>query len=93
MEDEEGNSLQGVAEIIIAKHRNGALDDVRLRFKADFAKFCDLEEDEQFGLSSEAPAQAMTFGSKMNDDFVPGGVTAAPFDLGRNTGFDSEAPF
>ena len=38
-EDERGNSLIGLAEIIIAKHRNGAVGDVRLRFKSEFAKF------------------------------------------------------
>lgn len=34
-EDERGNSLIGLAEIIIAKHRNGAVGDVRLRFKSE----------------------------------------------------------
>lgn len=37
--DEEGNSNQGVGEIIIAKHRNGALDTVRLKFVSHLAKF------------------------------------------------------
>ncbi|MCC8095384.1 MAG: replicative DNA helicase [Tannerellaceae bacterium] len=44
-EDERGNSLLGLAEIIIAKHRNGATGDVRLRFKSDFAKFINIDED------------------------------------------------
>lgn len=44
-EDERGNSLIGLAEIIIAKHRNGAVGDVRLRFKSEFAKFMNVEED------------------------------------------------
>lgn len=44
-EDERGNSLIGLAEIIIAKHRNGATGDVRLRFKNEFAKFMNIEED------------------------------------------------
>ncbi|MCD7977838.1 MAG: replicative DNA helicase [Tannerellaceae bacterium] len=44
-EDERGNSLIGLAEIIIAKHRNGATGDVRLRFKSDFAKFMNIDED------------------------------------------------
>ena len=44
-EDERGNSLIGVAEIIIAKHRNGATGDVRLRFKSEFAKFMNIEDD------------------------------------------------
>ena len=44
-EDERGNSLVGLAEIIIAKHRNGATGDVRLRFKSEFAKFMNIEDD------------------------------------------------
>lgn len=34
-----GEDLRGVGEFIIAKHRNGPIGDVRLRFKSDFAKF------------------------------------------------------
>jgi len=45
MEDQNGNSLQGIAEIIIAKHRNGAVGDVRLKFKKQFAKFMNVEDD------------------------------------------------
>lgn len=91
LEDEEGNSLRGIAEIIIAKHRNGALEDIRLRFKDEFAKFVDLEELDAFAMDAQA-VQAITFGSKMNEE-ITHGATPTPFDLGRNTGFDSEAPF
>jgi len=38
-EDEEGNSLEGIAEIIVAKNRNGALGNVQLTFDKNFAKF------------------------------------------------------
>ncbi len=44
-EDEQGNSLKGVAEIIIAKHRNGSLEDVRLKFTSHFAKFSDIDDN------------------------------------------------
>lgn len=44
LEDEQGNSLIGLAEIIIAKHRNGATGDVRLSFKSDFARFQNVDE-------------------------------------------------
>jgi replicative DNA helicase len=92
LEDEDGNSLRGVAEIIIAKHRNGALDDVRLRFKDEFAKFVDLEELDAFAMDAQE-VQAVTFRSKMNEDSVVAAASPNPFDLGKNTGFDAEAPF
>jgi replicative DNA helicase len=61
-EDDSGNSLIGVAEIIIAKHRNGATGDVHLAFKKELAKFSDMETN--FGGFSAAK----TFSSKMNED-------------------------
>ena len=42
MEDEEGNSTEGKAQIIIAKHRNGATDEIWLQFISRFARFQDL---------------------------------------------------
>ena len=62
-EDESGNSLIGVAEIIIAKHRNGATGDVHLSFKKELAKFSDMDTSfaDGFGASK-------TFSSKMNEE-------------------------
>ncbi|MFZ4455645.1 MAG: replicative DNA helicase [Bacteroidales bacterium] len=65
--DDEGNDLHGMAEIIIAKHRNGPVGDVRLRFKGEFAKFMNPEDDRipmppEFGgptLSSKMNTQPM----------------------------------
>ena len=44
-EDDKGNSLIGLAEIIIAKHRNGATADVLLRFKSEFARFQNIDDE------------------------------------------------
>jgi replicative DNA helicase len=63
-EDDSGNSLLGVAEIIIAKHRNGATGDIHLSFKKELAKFSDMEN--QFAKNFGANNQ--TFSSRMNDD-------------------------
>ena len=41
--DDESEPCAGQAEFIIAKHRNGALENVRLRFINEQAKFTDLE--------------------------------------------------
>ena len=45
LEDEEGNSLKGVSELIIAKNRHGALKTIKLKFIDRFAKFKDLDEE------------------------------------------------
>ncbi len=84
-EDEEGNSLQGVAEVIISKHRNGALGDVQLRFRDELAKFTEFDDD-YFSDSNEP----VTVGSKMNED-----IDESDKSLPENTDFDqeSEAPF
>ncbi|MBP8849654.1 MAG: replicative DNA helicase [Breznakibacter sp.] len=63
LQDEEGNSLVGIAEIIIAKHRNGAVGDVRLRFRSELARFEDVEIADFGGIGN---ASNMTFSSKMN---------------------------
>ena len=49
--DEDGNSNIGVGEIIIAKHRNGALENVRLRFIKEFARFDNIEGFQPEGAS------------------------------------------
>jgi replicative DNA helicase len=41
--DAEGNPTAGTGTIIVAKHRNGALAEVRLRFIGRLAKFANLE--------------------------------------------------
>ena len=41
--DEMGNSTEGLAEVIIAKHRNGSLEDVKLTFINKFVKFVNME--------------------------------------------------
>lgn len=81
--DVDGHSTVGLAEIIIAKHRNGAVGDVNLRFIKEQALFTDMEYSEQFGAPEEE--QYETFDSSANisnnvlppvngaDEFLPGG--------------------
>jgi replicative DNA helicase len=72
LEDEQGQSLKGIAEIIIAKHRNGALDTVRLRFTDQFARFSNLDDADFSGFPGDIFANPsptiITRSSKMNDD-------------------------
>ncbi|MBC7449517.1 MAG: replicative DNA helicase [Hymenobacteraceae bacterium] len=46
---EDGEPTKNVGEVIIAKHRNGSLDTVKLGFIGKFTKFCDLESVNGFG--------------------------------------------
>jgi replicative DNA helicase len=74
-EDEHGSTL-GIGEVIVAKHRNGAVDTVRLRFIPELAKFADLESISGNGLAVMArdrmgsgnPFRTITRPSRMNDD-------------------------
>ena len=43
-DDEEQSPTQGQAEFIIAKHRNGSLENIRLKFIANLGKFDNLED-------------------------------------------------
>ena len=44
--DDQGNDLRGIAQIIIAKHRNGAIADVNLRFIGQYTRFQNLDDDQ-----------------------------------------------
>ena len=54
-----------MAEIIIAKHRNGAVGDVRLRFIGQYTRFQNPEDDMVIPPPTEGMGGA-TFGSRMN---------------------------
>ena len=43
--DQYGHDLRGTADIIIAKHRNGEVKDVRLRFTGEYARFSNMGEE------------------------------------------------
>lgn len=84
MEDEDGNSLKGIGEIIIAKHRNGALETVRLKWDGQYALFGNLDDDafqnfsgNNFGNNGEESDNNQTFSSKLNN----------------NSGFSDDVPF
>ena len=44
LHDEQGNDLRGMAQIIIAKHRKGAVGDVLLNFRGEFTRFANPED-------------------------------------------------
>ncbi|UCG28726.1 MAG: replicative DNA helicase [Bacteroidales bacterium] len=70
-EDEAGNSLAGLAEIIVAKHRNGPVGDIQLRFRDETAKFVEIDDMQIDYLKNGTDQKTFTIGSKMNDDRNP----------------------
>lgn len=90
--DNEGNSLLGIANIIIAKHRNGAVGEVSLRFRSELTQFCDLDTTSPFA-SNASIGEVVTqiFGSKMNDDVPP--LQQQDFESVRDNFESGGAPF
>lgn len=94
-QDEEGNSLVGLAEIILSKHRNGATGEIKLRFQKEMARFSDFNEFEfarQIPMVNPKVPTSVTFGSKMNDDTFRGGQDDS-YDVKPNRGLDNDVPF
>lgn len=88
-QDDKGRDLRGMAEIIIAKHRNGAVGDVLLRFRGEYARFQNPNED-----TIPLPDEQQMLGSRMNNDApmpVPPPVADdMPFGAGA---IDAPPPF
>ncbi|MFB9077026.1 replicative DNA helicase [Flavobacterium procerum] len=81
-DDDEASSTAGQAEFIIAKHRNGGLENIRLKFLGHLGKFDNLEEftggyddlpskmnhDDNPFITKNLPSANEAFGSNLNDD-------------------------
>ncbi len=88
-DDEERSPTEGQAEFIVAKHRNGGLDNIRLKFIGHLGKFDNLDDfDSPFGHE---------FHSKMNaaandDTFKPDNFPSANEAFG-SPDEDNDVPF
>ncbi|MCB0544140.1 MAG: DnaB-like helicase C-terminal domain-containing protein, partial [Saprospiraceae bacterium] len=75
LEDENGQSLKGIAELIIAKHRHGALETVKMKFTDTFAKFGNLDDPAFAGiddpLTGPFSPSGITMQSRMNEEDIP----------------------
>lgn len=87
-DDEERSPTEGQGEFIVAKHRNGGLDEIRLKFIGHLGRFENLEtfdftgefhskmnaaaNDDTFKIDN-LPSPDEAFGSSMNDDLSPQG--------------------
>ena len=81
-DDEERTPTQGQGELIVAKHRNGGLENIRLKFIGNLGKFDNLddfdspfefqskmnENDENPFATPNLPSTDQAFGSSFNDD-------------------------
>jgi replicative DNA helicase len=81
-DDDEASPTAGQAEIMIAKHRNGSIENVRLKFIGHLGKFDNLEDysgnmedlpssmnsDDNPFITKNLPSANEAFGSNLNDD-------------------------
>jgi replicative DNA helicase len=71
---EDGNPTEGMAEVMISKHRNGAVADVRTRFIGKYAKFENLntfsaaDEYDNMRSSTQVKKNYVDMPSKMNKE-------------------------
>ena len=91
-DDDERTPTDGQAEFIVAKHRNGGLENIRLKFIGHLGKFDNLDD-------FDSPSE---FYSKMNDDqtgdngFNPGQLPSADEAFGSSMNDfndDNDVPF
>lgn len=96
-EDDDGNDTRGLANIIIAKHRNGAIADINLRFREEFARFEEFNDDFLPPLNESGIENALTYESKLNEDddlFIKSvsGDSSFP-DIGFSDNNGKDVPF
>ncbi len=89
-DDEERSPTEGQGEFIVAKHRNGGLESIRLKFIGHLGKFDNLDDfDTPFG---------QEFHSKMNaaandNTFAPDNFPSANDAFGAPEEDDNDVPF
>jgi replicative DNA helicase len=82
-EYEDGAPTKGMADILISKHRNGNVGEVRLKFEGQYSRFADPNQDA--GNFTDGDPNVITISSRMN-------TMDSDFDLSKPlTGVDSAA--
>jgi replicative DNA helicase len=82
-DDDDHSPCEGQGEFIVAKHRNGGLDNIRLKFTGHLARFSDLEE----GFGNEFQSKMNNF----NQEISSGNFPTAEDAFGTPDG--SDVPF
>ncbi|MBD5186175.1 MAG: replicative DNA helicase [Bacteroidales bacterium] len=88
--DAAGNDIRGLAEFIVAKHRSGAVDDVKMRFRHQFARFENWSDN-----ANAAPAGTGVIASRLNSDSsapLVDGSFASPAPLSGGTADFTSSP-
>jgi replicative DNA helicase len=85
-DDDEHSPCEGQGEFIVAKHRNGGLDNIRLKFTGHLAQFSDLEE----GFSSEFQS---SMNSSLHDDDISPNHRIEPGEAFGSDDDDDIIPF
>jgi replicative DNA helicase len=88
-EGENNENLEGIAEIIIAKHRNGATGDVRLRFIKEEARFSEIED---YQILPPQLSTNETHKANLRDVDATKYKYKVDDSLDENYGFDNENP-
>jgi replicative DNA helicase len=68
-QDEKGFSTQGVADLIIAKNRNGSVETITTKFEGEYMRFSDVETSYQFPLTESTKTQFPKGSEKDFTDF------------------------
>lgn len=69
MQDEQGFSTAGVADLIIAKNRNGSVETITTKFEGEYMRFSDVETSYQFPLNETTKTQFPKGSEKDFTDF------------------------
>ena len=77
-DDGHGHDMHGMAQIIIAKHRKGATGDVTLRFRGEFTRFSNPEDEPQDNFQLPDGMGGEIIGSRINGEF-PSDNNQPPF--------------
>ena len=84
-DEKTGKDLRGLGQIIVAKHRNGATDEIWLRFRSKLAKFQNEDETWDENELNDYPTAPLpepgeiSVSSKMNDMSPDGAAIDTPF--------------
>ncbi|APG58946.1 replicative DNA helicase [Christiangramia salexigens] len=90
-DDEERTPTQGQAEFIVAKHRNGGLENIRLKFIGELGKFDNLED---FSFPSEIPSSMNSGDNEFGSQNLPNPSADEAFGSSMNSDFDdNDVPF